>query len=694
MRTALLALALSCTLAPHARAQDAAAATRPATAAPRAVRTAPADLLTDLRDDGSLVAGLDDPSAEVRWVAARGLARLAEAGQIPALAARVARESDEDILAELVFALGQRGHFDAAAAAAPLVALLGHEKPAIRAAAVAALARLADDQYTARITEMLASDPDANGRGAAALALFRLDGRRYDHARTATAAVLDVRDATLGKLALSDSDTGVQWRATYALAGMKGRPELARVQPMTVSDAKEPLARLFALRGLRALEGDGLVDPAPLRVEHWLSFPDEGVQIEAARALSLSGSPEALADALRGATAALVRYSAALSLRERLARSDIDDAARAQWCEALQPVAMKDASPMVRREVAALIVALAPPDHALYDLYLLAGSDDRRDRERAAKELAAREPPLVAPGLIERLLHDAPAVAAEALAAPAPPDVRQARLIEALAATDAALVATAAEQAMKPPASAPADAKPAPPTDPTLVAALKAAHERAFGPEMKEARAMLRKALGLPPDTEPPKAAAAGGTLLERLLAEHREALKDPSPRVELLTSKGLIELELDRVDAPRHVASFLELAAAGFYDGLDFHRVVPNFVVQGLDPRGDGYGTGGRRLPDEFSPRHYEAGTLGMPNAGEPHTGGCQIFITHVPTPHLDGNYTIFGKVTQGMDVVQKLEIGDTVSSVRRRSAEEVQAEELENQLRGQEIDLSEQRR
>jgi cyclophilin family peptidyl-prolyl cis-trans isomerase len=185
---------------------------------------------------------------------------------------------------------------------------------------------------------------------------------------------------------------------------------------------------------------------------------------------------------------------------------------------------------------------------------------------------------------------------------------------------------------------------------------------------MKEARAMLRKALGLQPDTEPPKAPAAGGTLLERSIAEHRAALADPSPRVHLITSKGVVVLELDRVNAPRHVASFLELAAAGFYDGLDFHRVVPNFVVQGLDPRGDGYGTGGRRLPDEFSPRHYEAGTLGMPNAGEPHTGGCQIFITHVPTPHLDGNYTIFGRVVEGMDVVQKLEIGDTVSNVMEK--------------------------
>ena len=76
---------------------------------------------------------------------------------------------------------------------------------------------------------------------------------------------------------------------------------------------------------------------------------------------------------------------------------------------------------------------------------------------------------------------------------------------------------------------------------------------------------------------------------------------------------------------------------------------------------------SGGRRLPDEFSPRPYLTGTLGMPNAGEPHTGGCQIFLTHLPTPHLDGHYTVFGALVEGLDVLQRLEIGDVARSVRR---------------------------
>ena len=668
MRPASLALALalasSCLTAASAM-QDAAVP---------AARSAPADLLTDLRDDGSLVAGLDDPAAQVRWVAARGLARLAEAEQIPALAARLAHEGDEDVLAELIFALGQRGKLDAAAAGPALVALLQHGSAAIRAAAVASLGRLFDDRYAAEIAGAL-GDENPGVRGAAALALFRLDGRRYDHPRTVEPGFAV---GTLANASASDPDPEVRWRATYALAGLRGTAELARLLPLSLTTANTAEGRIFAMRGLRALEKDGLLDlkPSPCldQITEVLRADDERLVIEAVRALAQSGSSERIAGLLEHPSA-LVRLSAAESLRERLQQPDCDDETRAKWCESLQRAATDDASPMVRREVAALIVALAPPDHALFDLYWLAGSDDARDRERAAKELAARVPSLDAAALLERLLRDQPAVAAAALAAPGAPEVRRARLVAALAGSDQALVATAADESMRsaPSGSSPtAAAKPAPSTDPILVAALRAAHDRATGPEMKEARAMLRKALGLAPDTEPPaRPAAADGAapapLLERLLAEHRDALADPSPRVELLTSRGRIELQLDRVNAPRHVASFLELAAAGFYDGLDFHRVVPNFVVQGLDPRGDGYGTGGRRLPDEFSPRPYDAGTVGMPNAGEPHTGGCQLFITHIPTPHLDGNYTVLGQVTAGMDVVQRLEIGDTVRSVRR---------------------------
>ena len=118
--------------------------------------------------------------------------------------------------------------------------------------------------------------------------------------------------------------------------------------------------------------------------------------------------------------------------------------------------------------------------------------------------------------------------------------------------------------------------------------------------------------------------------------------------------------------EAPVHVAAFLERVDSGFYDGLIWHRVVSNFVIQGGDPRGDGWGGDGESLRDEINTARYHRGAVGMPKAGKD-TGGCQLFITHVPTPHLDGNYTIFGQVVSGLEVIDAIEVGDEIRSIRR---------------------------
>ena len=138
-------------------------------------------------------------------------------------------------------------------------------------------------------------------------------------------------------------------------------------------------------------------------------------------------------------------------------------------------------------------------------------------------------------------------------------------------------------------------------------------------------------------------------------------------PVVLLETSKGEIEIRCFADDAPIHVASFVKLVREGFYDGLIWHRVVSNFVIQGGDPRGDGWGSAGFTLRDEINTRRYGRGAVGMPTAGKD-TGGCQLFITHIPTPHLDGNYTIFGQVISGMQVVDAIEVGDSIVRARLR--------------------------
>ena len=125
----------------------------------------------------------------------------------------------------------------------------------------------------------------------------------------------------------------------------------------------------------------------------------------------------------------------------------------------------------------------------------------------------------------------------------------------------------------------------------------------------------------------------------------------------EFNTNKGIFKIELFYDKAPTTVGNFLKLVNDGFYDGLIFHRVIPNFMIQGGCPHGSGRGGPGYTIKDEFDPglKHDSKGILSMANAG-PNTGGSQFFITVEPTPWLDGKHSVFGKVIEGMDVVEKI--------------------------------------
>jgi cyclophilin family peptidyl-prolyl cis-trans isomerase/HEAT repeat protein len=133
--------------------------------------------------------------------------------------------------------------------------------------------------------------------------------------------------------------------------------------------------------------------------------------------------------------------------------------------------------------------------------------------------------------------------------------------------------------------------------------------------------------------------------------------------RVRLETKRGTIVLQLGH--AAGTVENFVKLVRRGFYDGLTFHRVVPDFVVQGGDPRGDGSGGPGWTIPCEINPVRYREGTVGMALSG-PDTGGSQFFIALSPQPHLDGRYTVFGQVVEGMEVVRAIEEGDVIQRAR----------------------------
>lgn len=174
-------------------------------------------------------------------------------------------------------------------------------------------------------------------------------------------------------------------------------------------------------------------------------------------------------------------------------------------------------------------------------------------------------------------------------------------------------------------------------------------------------RAKARKALtlrgitDLPSFPEPP---------LSR--SPHRELSFRRAPLIELETSRGRVVIETFPKDAPVHVADLVGNVRRGYYDGLSWHRVVSNFVVQGGDPDGSGWGGSGYSLRAEVNQRPFLRGALGMPRSQGFDTGGSQLFFSLVPTPHLDGQYTVFGQVTEGLDVLDLLERGDRIVSAK----------------------------
>jgi peptidyl-prolyl cis-trans isomerase B (cyclophilin B) len=136
--------------------------------------------------------------------------------------------------------------------------------------------------------------------------------------------------------------------------------------------------------------------------------------------------------------------------------------------------------------------------------------------------------------------------------------------------------------------------------------------------------------------------------------------------RVTIETNRGIIELELSPHHAPKTVNNFVFLVREGFYDGVIFHRVISDFVIQGGDPTGTGRGGPGYQFEDELkgNPLKHERGAISMANSG-PNTNGSQFFITHSPQPHLNGKHTVFGKVVNGQDVVDAIQQGDRMERV-----------------------------
>lgn len=180
------------------------------------------------------------------------------------------------------------------------------------------------------------------------------------------------------------------------------------------------------------------------------------------------------------------------------------------------------------------------------------------------------------------------------------------------------------------------------------------------------------------PETPPEPAAEPARPLADIPPAERQDYFSAPPEmtvdpgktyRATIKTAKGDIVVSLDAANAPQHVNNFIYLSQQGFYDGLTFHRVEPGFVIQGGDPLGSGQGGPGYQVPGEFDLKHIE-GALAMARLGdaanpERKSSGSQFYITLAPTPFLDGQYSVFGKVEQGMDVAQSIAVGDVIEQI-----------------------------
>lgn len=155
------------------------------------------------------------------------------------------------------------------------------------------------------------------------------------------------------------------------------------------------------------------------------------------------------------------------------------------------------------------------------------------------------------------------------------------------------------------------------------------------------------------------------------IAAAKKKNLSTSDPLVLMETSKGTIKMQIYQKDAPITAGNFIDLVQRGFYNGLTFHRVDPGFIIQGGDPKGNGTGTfidpqtrTERQIPLEIKPglRHNEAGVVAMARSGDPNSASCQFYITLAPSPKLDGNYAVFGKVIEGMPNVMSIRPGDKI--------------------------------
>lgn len=700
-------------------------AERPEATKPRAGARVPQETLLRIMaaederrwEEADLGALLRDASAAVRARAALAAGRIGDEGAVAPLAALLNADRDPAVRATAAFALGE---IEAESGAPALLESLRLSKsPEVRARAVEALGKIAAAlpetraDLKKRLGDALTNTLTAEQRLAKpnrALVLLGLTAmlRARPEGGTRTVALF-----------LNSTDGRVRSDALNTLARARAKESLERVRAILAADA-DAVARANAARVIGAAEDAAGFD---LLAAHASTDADSRVRVSAVRALAqLKEVPAAEPLVRRGGEL----FAAYKSARVGGAASPPEVNEMLEVATALGRVlqnsnderavtllrAMRDAG-VTAAEVETALARIAPTqylrDRGVADL--VSRASRQRDASVTWQKVSA-----VAQGLGEMagvtsaqvgnsvvsLQADAQIALRTLVQSKHTPPSALPDLLRSLAAFKPADLASVARAALSAEdiiaRAAAADILSELPPDEETARALVAAMPRALSDEINDATLSLLGALARQPGADATAAIQsaldtttdylvrrraadilrerAGGTGAAARRVEtvntrnHREdyeraaARVGKSVRAVIWTDKGAVTLELLPDDAPLTVDNFVQLARRNYFNGVLFHRVVPNFVVQGGDPRGDGNGGPGYQIRCEINTVSYARGAVGMALSGKD-TGGSQWFVTHSPQPHLDGGYTVFGRVVEGMDVVDRIVRGDRIRSV-----------------------------
>jgi len=603
-----------------------------------------------------MVAMLEDPFPETRIFAIRAVASSADPSQ-RLLLWQYLGDRDFRVRYEVMIAAGRLGADGRELAFRGL----GDGVPKVRQAAAWAASHGGPDGLPPLMDRMV-REPDLGVRATALANLWRFDDAGWEAFASAAAADSEagIRRAAAYSLARSTRPAArpaLRRLATDAVAVIRasamtglGRAPLTREDVAILSRAvgdEDPRVRAAACGALAAQPAPAVSESAAASiVEMWTPIePHVAVMaIRAAGARSEIGSPGDLLELARTEEPWLASEAFAAAVRRgadgagKLGREWLSGGElwRRRAVAAVAPLLGRDVEAVVARDgdAAVRLAWLEPLDGPLVESRrevlegLVAGDPDPAVRTAALNHLAEAG---IGGGLDE--LFDL----AERWRSDELPDARAAALTAALAATDdneqrAAVIRRATRDA-----------------DPTVgVLVINAA-----------------RSMGLP------------ATSHERELRHNRKYYLDlvewmqDRHWLDVVTDRGTVRIRLESLEAPLTSREIYDLAAAGFYDDLTFHRVVPNFVVQGGDPRGDGWGGAGILLPDEPAFRPFDAGRVGIATSG-PNTGGGQLFITLAPADHLVGHYTNVGEVVHGREILSRIRVGDRIRRVEVASGDE----------------------